>query len=308
MLRFCVKRLFQAAIAVFGVSTLIFFLQRLTGDPTLLMVPEGATEADIAILRESLGFNRPIIVQYLDYLLQLLHFDFGTAIVQKIPVIDIIASRLPYTLALAGGALFVAIGIGLPVGVFLAVFRNSSVSKFLMGIVLAGQSLPTFWSGIIFIMLFAVFLGWLPPSGASTASSLILPAVALGLLSMATFARITRSSILDEMDKLYFRSARAKGLALRRIVWRHVLRNSIIPVISVAALEVSHLLAGSVIVETVFAWPGIGLLTVQSVQARDFPIVQAIVLFGAFVTIGLNVLADILYSVVDPRIRLDGSN
>ena len=307
MTAFLLRRSGQALLAVFGVSTLLFFLQRLTGDPVLLMAPEGATDADIAALRTALGFDRPVGVQYLDYLMGLLRFDLGGSIVQNVPVADIILSRLPYTLGLAAAALVVALGIGLPAGVYMAIRRRSLLARALMAVVFAGQSMPTFWSGILMIGLFAVTLGWLPSSGARDVQSVIMPAIALGLLSMATFARVARTAVLDELAKPYVRAARAKGLSLPAVVARHVLRNGAIPVISVAALEIANLLAGAVIVETVFAWPGLGLLTVQAIAARDFPIVQAVVLLSAVVSITLNLLADILYSVVDPRIRLDGA-
>jgi peptide/nickel transport system permease protein len=307
MSAFLIKRLAQAAISVFGVSALIFFLQRLTGDPVLLMVPEGATQEAIDSLRATLGFDRPVLVQFGEYLAGVLRLDFGASIVQNVPVLDIIASRLPYTIALAAAALALALGIGVPLGVFMAVRREHWLSRLGMGFVLAGQSLPTFWSGILLILLFAVVLGWLPASGAREASSVILPAICLSLLSMATFARVARTATLDELSKPYVRAARAKGLPMGRVVTRHVLRNGAIPVISIAALEIANLLSGAVIVETVFAWPGLGLLTIQSIAARDFPIVQAIVLLGAFVSIFLNLAADVLYSVVDPRIRLDGA-
>jgi len=304
---FLLKRLAQAVIALAGVTTLVFFVQRLAGDPTLLLVPEGATDADIARLRESLGFDRPLVVQYLDYMASLLTLDFGRSVVQQIPVADIILPRIPYTLALTGGALVVAVGLGLPIGAVMALKRGTSQARAMAAFVLAGQSLPTFWSGILLILLFAVTLGWLPPSGARSPESVILPSIALGLLSMATFARVARTAILDELGKDYVRTARAKGVPPRRIFRRHLLRNSAIPVITVAALELANLLAGAVIVETVFAWPGIGQAAIQAISARDFAVVQAVVLLGAFTAIGLNLLADILYSVVDPRIRLGGA-
>jgi len=304
---FLAKRLVQAIVSVLGVTVLIFFLQRLTGDPVLLLVPETATREAIDALRSQLGFDRPIWVQFVEYMGGVLQLDFGRSIVQNVAVSDIILSRLPYTLQLAGGALVLALGIGLPLGVFMAIKRDHILSKLGMGLVLAGQSLPTFWSGLLLILLFAVTLGWLPASGARTPASLLLPALTLSLLTMATFARVARTAVLDEMSKLYVRAARAKGLPLGRVVTRHVLRNSAIPVISIAALEIANLLSGAVIVETVFAWPGLGLLTVQSIAARDFPIVQAVVLLGAMVSILLNFVADLLYSQVDPRIRLDGA-
>lgn len=304
---FLLRRLAQAAIAVFGVTTLIFFLQRLTGDPTLLLVPETATKADIDALRHALGFDRPLLVQYGAFLADVIRLDFGRSLVQNIPVVDILAVRVPYTLALTGGALVVACGVGIPTGIALALSRRRIATRVLSAIVFAAQSMPTFWSGILLIMLFAVFLGWLPPSSAGGFDHLILPSIALGLLSMATFARITRTALLDELSKEYVRSARARGVSTTRLVFRHLARNASIPLITVSAIELSNLLTGAVIVETVFAWPGLGSLTMQAISARDFLVVQAVVLLGSFVTIGLSFVADLLYSVVDPRIRLSGA-
>jgi peptide/nickel transport system permease protein len=307
MRRFLLQRVGQVIGTIFGVVTLIFFLQRLTGDPTYLLVPETATQADIDAMRAALGFDRPLIVQYLAFLKQIASFDLGRSVIQNVPVWDIIASRLPYTLQLAGGALLVACGLGIPVGIILALYRDHPASRLLASVVLAAQSMPTFWSGIILILIFAVTLGWLPPSSTGGIEHLIMPSIALGLLSMATFARITRTSLLDELSKEYVRTARSRGVPMGLLLRRHLARNASIPVITVAALEISNLLAGAVIVETVFAWPGLGQVTVQSILARDFLVVQGIVLLGAFVTVALNLAADLLYSAVDPRIRLDGS-
>jgi peptide/nickel transport system permease protein len=304
---FFLKRALQAFVAVLGVITLIFFLQRLAGDPVLLLVPQNATQADIEAMRTSLGFDRPLAVQYFDYLSGLIMFDFGRSYVQNVPVWTLILSRLPYTLMLAGGALLVAFGVGIPLGVAMAVRRGRPEAKAMMGFVLAGQSMPTFWSAILMIIVFAVWLGWLPPSGARSWSSLIMPSIALGLLSMATFARVARTAVLDELEKDYVRTGHAKGLPMHRIVARHLLRNAAIPVVTVAALEIANLLAGAVIVETVFAWPGLGQLTVQAINARDFMLVQGVVLLGAVTAIVLNLVADLLYSIIDPRIRLEGN-
>jgi peptide/nickel transport system permease protein len=246
-------------------------------------------------------------VQYLAFLGDLAHFDLGQSVVQRVPVTTIIASRLPYTLQLAAGALVVAAGLGIPIGTALAMFRDRAISRLCAGFVLAAQSMPTFWSGILLILIFAVELGWLPPSSTGGFSNLVMPSVALGLLSMATFARITRTALLDELSKDYVRTARARGVRTPRLLFRHIARNASIPVITVSALEISNLLAGAVIVETVFAWPGLGQVTVQSILARDFLIVQGVVLMGAFVTVALNLAADILYSIVDPRIRLEAA-
>ncbi len=304
MRNFLIKRLLQGGFAIWGVITIVFGILFLAGDPTLLLVPEGATQEDIDLLRHQFGFDRPFIVQYWDYLLGVLRFDLGQSFVQNIPVVQIIGPRVPFTLYLAGASLLVAVGVGLPVGVITAVARDTVTERILMPIVLVGQSMPTFWSGILLILLFAVTLRILPSSGAESLSSIIMPAISLGALSMATFARITRTSVIDEMSKDYVRSARAKGIAVRAVILRHVLRNASLPVITVAALELANLLAGAVIVETVFAWPGLGLLAVQSIEARDFFVVQAIVLLGSIIYVVLNLAADILYSAVDPRIKL----
>ncbi|GGG09876.1 MULTISPECIES: ABC transporter permease [Rhizobium] len=301
---FFAKRLLQALIAIFGVMTLIFFLQRLAGDPVLLLVPMDASQADIDRMRIALGFDRPVAIQYLEYVGNLLFFDLGRSYVQNIPVAELIWTRVPYTLMLAAGALVVAFGIGIPVGITLAIRRGKPIARLLSALVLAGQSMPTFWSAILMIMVFGVWLGWAPPSGARELSSIVMPSIALGLLSMATFARVARTAVLDELEKDYVRTGHAKGLPMRRIIFRHLLRNASIPVVTVSALEIANLLAGAVIVETVFAWPGLGQLTIQAITARDFMVVQGVVLLGAITAIGLNLVADLLYSLIDPRIRM----
>jgi len=285
------------------VLTLVFFLMRLSGDPTLLLVPQDATAQQIAELRHQLGFDQPLLVQYATYLQQLLRGDLGESLVQRMPVAGILGARIPYTLELAGGALLVALGFGIPAGVAMAVRRGSLLERALAVIVLAGQSMPTFWSGILMILFFGVILGWLPTSGVEGISSLIMPSVALGALSMAGFARMTRIAVLDELSRDYVAASRARGLSLATVVARHVARNAAIPVVTVAALEIGNLLAGAVIVETVFAWPGIGQLAIQAIAARDFLVVQAVVLFVSVVFIAMNLLADLVYAVIDPRIR-----
>ena len=302
-MRHIASRLLQAVIATFGVITIVFFVMHLSGDPTLLLVPEGATAEQIAELRHQLGFDRPLPVQYLAYLADLLRGDLGQSLVQRLPVSLILGSRLPYTLELAAGALAVALIVGIPVGIAMAVWRGGAVERILAAIVLAGQSLPTFWSGILLILLFGVSLRWLPTSGADSLASLLMPSLALGALAMSTFARMTRVSVLDELSRDYVNAARARGLSMAATVIRHVLRNAAIPVITVTALEIGNLLAGAVIVETVFAWPGIGQLALQSIQARDFLVVQAVVLFVSVTYIGLNLIADLTYAAIDPRIR-----
>jgi len=304
MPRYLAGRLLQALVATFGVMTIVFVVMRLSGDPTLLLVPEGASREHIDALRRELGFDRPILVQYLSYLGDLLRLDLGDSVVQRVPAVDILAARIPYTVALASAALLVALGIGIPVGIAMAVWRGRWFERPLAALVLAGQSLPTFLSGILLIMLFAVTLRWLPSSGADGPAAIIMPAVALGALSMSTFARMARIAIVDELSKDYVRAARARGLSVGGTVARHVLRNAAIPVVTVAALEIGNLLAGSVIVETVFAWPGIGQLAIQSIQSRDFLVVQAVVLFVSVVYTVTSLAADLVYAWIDPRIRL----
>lgn len=303
MLYFIAVRSLQSAFALLGVATLVFVIQHLSGDPVALMVPEGATAEEIAILREQFGFDRPIYIQFLDYITGLALGDLGTSYIQNIPVADIVASRLWFTLELSGAALLIALLVGLPIGIFAALNRGRLSEKPALGLVLAAQSMPTFWSGILLILLFAVTLDWLPSSGADSAVSLLLPAICLSGLTMATFARITRNAIVEEMSKDYVRAAYARGQSRLSIVLRHVSRNAAVPLISITALELANMLAGAVIVETVFAWPGLGLLAVQAIQANDFLVVQAIVLLGAGTYVLLNFLADILYGIVDPRIK-----
>lgn len=304
MLRVVAGRVAQAAISTLGALTLVFFIMRLSGDPTLLLVPEGASAEQIAQLRHALGFDRPLLTQYLGYLADLARGDLGESVVQRTTVAGILASRIPYTLALAGGAMVVALGIGIPAGIAMAVWRGRPIERLLAAVVLAGQSLPTFWSGILLVLLFGVVLQWLPTSGADQPASLIMPSIALGALTMSTFARMTRIAVLDELSRDYVAAARARGLSLGATVRRHVLRNAAIPVVTVAALEIGNLLAGAVIVETVFAWPGIGQLAIQAISARDFLVVQAVVLFVSLSYVATNLAADLAYAAIDPRIRL----
>ncbi|NLS04207.1 ABC transporter permease [Rhizobium sp. P32RR-XVIII] len=304
MLTYAVERLIQAIIAIFGVLTIVFVVMHLSGDPTLLLVPQDASAQMIADLRHQLGFDRPISVQYLDYLQGLARFDFGVSVVQRVPAFDIVMSRVPYTMMLAAGALVVAIGMGIPAGILMATNRGGWLERLLTAIVVTGQSVPTFLSGIVLIFVFGVTLRWLPTSGSGDFASLIMPSIALGAVSMSTFARMTRISIIDELGKDYVRAGRARGLSMGSVVVHHVLRNAAIPVITIAALEIGNLLAGAVIIETVFAWPGIGQLAIQSIQSRDFLVVQVIVLLISFVYVLTSVLADFVYALVDPRIRL----
>ncbi len=304
MPRYLLSRLLQAVLTTFGVMTIVFFVMRLSGDPVLLLVPEGATREHIETVRRELGFDQPIWRQYLTFLGGLLNLELGVSVVQRVPAWDILASRIPYTLALAGAALVVAVGLGVPAGIAMAIWRGRWFERPIAALVVTGQSMPTFLSGILMIMLFAVTLRWLPSSGVDGPASVVMPAIALGMLSMSTFARMARIAVVDELGKDYVRAGLARGLPLGKVVTRHVLRNAAIPVVTIAALETGNLLAGAIIVETVFAWPGIGQLAIQAIQSRDFLVVQAIVLFVSLVYVAVNLAADLLYASIDPRIRL----
>jgi peptide/nickel transport system permease protein len=303
-MRYLLSRLGQAFVTTIGVMTIVFVVMRFSGDPVLLLVPEGASREHIDTLRRDLGFDQPIWRQYLSYVGGLLKGDLGTSVVQRVPAARILADRIPYTVALAGSALLFAFGIGVPVGIVLAVGRGRWYERPLAALVATGQSMPTFLSGILLIMLFAVTLRWLPSSGSDGPASILMPAVSLGLLSMSTFARMARIAVVDELSKDYVRAGKARGLGMGAMIRRHVLRNAAVPIVTIAALEMGNLLAGSVIVETVFAWPGIGQLAIQSIQSRDFIIAQSVVLFVSVVYVLLNLLTDLVYGWIDPRIKL----
>lgn len=304
MIRYVAGRLGQAALALVGVVTIVFFVARLTGDPAALLAPQGATAADIARIRTSLGLNRPLWDQYLSFWWHALHGNFGFSYTQGQPALDIVLNRFPNTVELAVSAFVIAVVVGVPVGVAVAVRRGRWVERLLLPLVLVGQSMPVFWSGILLILLFGVKLHIFPTSGQDGLRGLVLPAVTLASLSLATIARMTRGSVLEQLGQEYVRTARAKGAREARIVWVHVLRNSITPVLTIGGLEIANLLGGAVLTETIFAWPGIGQLTVTAINARDFPVVQAIVMLAAIIYIATNLVVDLLYGFIDPRLRL----
>lgn len=302
--RYVAGRLGQAALQLFGVITIVFLVLRLSGDPARLLVPQQATAEDIARIRAALGLDAPVWDQYLEYLAGLVRFDLGFSYVQGRSAVELIGERLPYTAYLAGAALLLSILVGIPVGMASAYYRRRMLGRMLMPVVLVAQSMPGFWLGILLILVFSVQLRLLPSTGFEGVTSVILPAVALASFSIATLARISRSSFLEQLSAEYVRTARSRGAGPLRVVFGHVLRNASIPVVTLLGLEVASLLGGAVIIETIFAWPGLGQLTVQAIQARDFPVVQAIVIFGAVVYIAVNLITDMLYAVIDPRVRL----
>lgn len=304
MVSYLLRRLLHSAIALWGVLTIVFLLLHLSGDPALLMIPQGATRQDLERLRQDMGLDRPLAAQYGIFLWNAAHGDFGRSFLQRQPALKLVLERVPATLQLALTALFLSVIIGVTAGVVSAWKRNSWWDRSAMAMALVGQATPSFWLGIMLILVFSLWLKWLPPSGYGSPQQLVLPALTLGGLSMATVSRITRSSMLEVLGQEYIRVARAKGLQERTVLFRHAMRNAAIPVVTLVALELGVLLSGAVIVETIFAWPGIGRLAIDAIVARDFPVVQAIVFFASVIYVAINLLTDLLYTVIDPRIRL----
>jgi peptide/nickel transport system permease protein len=302
--RYLGARIGQAVIALFGVTTAVFFALRLSGNPALLLAPQNATQQEINQISQQLGLNVPVWRQYLNYLGNLLHGNLGYSYVQHEPALTLLTQRLPYTINLTLAALAITIVFGVGAGMIMALTRGGWGERILMPVVLAGQAMPAFWTGILLILVFSVTFHWLPSSGDNTGTSLILPAITLASLSAATVARITRGAVLEQLSRDYVRTARSKGAGTWRLIWRHLLRNVSVPVLTVLALETANLLGGAVVTEEIFAWPGIGQLTIQSVNDRDFPVVQAIVIFAATIYIVINLVTDVVYGFIDPRIAV----
>jgi len=289
-----------------GVATLVFSLIHLVpGDPAQAMLGETASASDVAELRTRLGLNRPLRVQYGEYLKGLLHADLGTSFRYNTPVEKEIAQRLPNTATLAFAAMGVALVIALPLGILGAVFRGRLIDQGAMTLSLAGISMPNFWLGPILAILFAVRLGWLPVSGSGSWLNLVLPAATLGAALAAILARMTRASLIDELRELYVLAARARGVSGARAVVAHALRNSLIPVTTIIGLQFGVLLTGTTITETIFAWPGVGRLLIQAITFRDYPLVQGCILLIAVSYVAVNLLVDLLYGWLDPRIRYE---
>lgn len=304
MTAYVLRRLVQTVFVLFGVSILAFGTLFLSGDPTMLMVSESWNSQQIAEFRQRMGFDRPWHEQYFDYAWKAVRGDFGMSLRQQQPSFTLISQRLPATLQLAGAAMAIALCVGIPVGVLAALRRGSIWDNALMLVGLLGQSLPVFWLGLLLIMVFSVGLGWFPVAGTGTPQHLVLPAITLGLFSTAYIARMARSSMLEVLGRDYVRTARAKGLSHQNVVVRHALRNALIPLVTVVGLQFGALLGGAVITETIFAWPGVGRLTIQAIQQKDLPLVQACVLLLASIFVLVNLVVDLLYTYLDPRIRL----
>ena len=309
MLSFLVQRLAGALLVILGVVSIVFLLIHLIpGDPVEIMLGESATSADREALRISLGLDQPLATQFLNYLGSLLQFDLGNSIHLRRPVTDLLLERLPATGVLAAASLLVALLLALPLGILAAVRRDSVWDSGAMGFSMLGVSIPNFWLGPLLILVFSLWLGWFPVSGRNGVASVVLPALTLGTGLAAVLSRMVRSSMLEVLGEDYIRTARAKGLPDRRVILHHALRNALLPVITLLGLQLGALLAGAVITETVFSWPGIGLLTIEAIQSRDYPVVQACVLLISLCYVVVNLLTDLAYAQIDPRIRLGGNH
>jgi ABC-type dipeptide/oligopeptide/nickel transport system permease component len=302
MLPYLLKRLWHTVFVVVGISVISFFFIHLSGDPVMLMLPADASHAEIEALRERLGFDDPLPEQYLRFAWRAVRGDFGDSLYYKVPAIELILERLPASLELALAAMAIALLVALPVGIVSAVRRGSLVDLASMLGALFGLSMPHFWLGIMMILLFSVQLGWLPTSGRGTLAQLVMPSLALGLSLTAMFARLTRSVMLEVLSLDYIRTARSKGLRERIVIGKHALKNALIPIVTVAGMQFGFLLGGTVIIETVFAWPGVGRLVVQAIFNRDYPLVQVTVLVLAVIFVAVNFLVDMLYMALDPQI------
>jgi ABC-type dipeptide/oligopeptide/nickel transport system permease component len=302
MLPYLLKRLLHTVYVIIGISVISFFFIHLSGDPVMLMLPADASHQEIEDLRERLGFDDPIPVQYVRFAWKAVRGDFGQSLYYHVPVMDLIVERLPASLELAVAAMLLALVVSVPIGIVSAVKRGSLLDMGSMLGALFGLSMPHFWLGIMLMLLFSVHLGWLPTSGRGTWLHLIMPATALGMSLMAMFARLTRSVMLEVLSLDYIRTARAKGLKERMVIGKHALKNALIPLVTVAGMQFGFLIGGTVIIETVFAWPGLGRLVVQAIFNRDYPLVQAIVLVMAVIFVGMNLLVDLLYVYLDPQI------
>ena len=305
MKKFFAKRVGYSLVSLFLLSVTIFFFVRVTGDPTTLLVEPGASRGDIEALRAQLGLDRPLLVQYVSFVGDLLRGDFGQSFYYRTSVFELYLSRLPYSLMLAVAAMIFSLVIGIPSGILAAVRVNGwwdSVGKIFA---LLGLSLPSFWVGLLMILFFSVYLGWLPSSGAGGVLHIIMPAFALGWFFAAAHMRLTRSSMLEVLGSEYVKLARLKGLPEALVIAKHAFKNALIPVLTLAGINLVLMVNVAVVVETVFAWPGVGRLLYEGIAFRDFPVVQATVLLGGAMIIIVNLIVDVLYAVIDPRIRYE---
>jgi peptide/nickel transport system permease protein len=301
--RYILGRVLQSIVSVFVVSMVVFALVRMSGDPVAIMMPAEASDADIALMRAHLGLDRPWPVQYGKFVTQALQGDFGRSVRFRRPAMDLILERYGATLELGGLAVLIVIAIALPVGVYAAVRRGTPLDYVARAFAALGQAVPPFWLGLVLVLVFGVLLHLLPTSGRGTPLHVVLPGITLGWFAVAGLMRLTRSSMLDVLGSEYVKLARIKGLPERQVIWKHAFKNAALPVVTFAALLFVALLNGSIIIETVFGWPGLGLLVIEAVDSRDYPIVQTVVLFLSAMYIGVNLLVDVLYAYLNPKIR-----
>jgi peptide/nickel transport system permease protein len=306
MKKFIVKRLGLALISLFLLSLTIFLLMRVTGDPAVLLAEPGASQADLDAIRQQFGLDQPLYTQYVSFITHLIRGDFGQSFYYRTDVFDLYMSRLPASLLLAAAAMAFSLIVGIPTGIIAAVRVNQWWDSIGKVFALLGLSMPSFWVGLVMILFFSVYLGWLPSSGSGTVLHLIMPAIALGWVFAASHMRLTRSSMLEVLGSEYVKLARLKGLPEALVISKHAFKNALIPVLTLAGINLVIMVNVAVVVETVFAWPGVGRLLYEGIQFRDFPVVQATVLLGGVMIVVVNLLVDILYAVIDPRIRYEG--
>jgi ABC-type dipeptide/oligopeptide/nickel transport system permease component len=304
MLQYAIKRVALTVPVLLGVATLVFLLIHLVpGDPAQAMLGESAPAADLAELRGKLGLDQPLVTQYRKFLAGLVTGDMGTSFRYQTPVGREILRRIGPTAELASAAMVVSVALALPLGIIAALFRGRTVDHIATTLSLVGVSMPNFWLGPLLAIVFAVWLGWLPVSGTGTLAHLVLPAVTLGAALAAMLARMTRATLIDELRELYVLAARARGLSRPRTVMAHALRNSLIPVVTIIGLQLGAVLTGTIITETIFSWPGVGRLLIQAISFRDYPLVQGCILFIAVTYVTMNLIVDLAYGWLDPRIR-----
>lgn len=303
MQKYTLIRLLQALFTIWAVVTIVFAIARLAGDPATLLLPMDSSKEDLEELRHHLGLDQPMYIQYLVYLKNAMQGNFGISMRWNDPVLPLVFSRLRATMELVALAMLISTSAGLTVGILSAVKRGSLFDRFGKTLALLGQAAPTFWVGLMLILLLAVTLRLLPSAGRGGIQNLIMPAITLGWYSTAAITRLTRSAMLDVLDSEYVKMARSKGVPEVIVILKHALKNAAIPVVTMLGLQISALLYGAVITETIFAWPGMGRLAVDSIVARDFPVIQAVVLVGSSIYVFVNLFVDILYAYLDPRIR-----
>lgn len=303
--RYILKRLWHGIIVILGVTVIVFVVTRMVGDPVKLMLPLEATLEQRAAFEKQLGLDRPIPVQFLEFLGEIAHFNFGDSLWQHRPAMEIVFERMPYTLVLAFAAIGLALVLAIPLGIIAALRPGGASDRGTVFLSLIGLSLPQFWLGLLLIVVFAVHLHWLPTSGASTKLHILLPALTLSLPALARMVMVVRSSMIDELNQQYVKTGFAKGLPFFRVVGVHALRNAGLPIVTLAGWELIRAVAGySVVVETVFAWPGLGMTAMQAIDREDLILLQAIVFSVAIMVVLINILMDVMYTIIDPRLKL----